>query len=654
MSDEATSLHLVKTDGEATEPSLPVPAEGQARSIALQDEPGQHEHFVHFYEKEAQLYDAVAHFSAAGLAAGEPVILIATPAHRAMLLRRLKRSGCGVENTVASGQLIMLDARQTLSKFLVGQELDWDKFSALIGGVIAQSLEGRRPMRVRCYGEMVDLLWRGGNKQAAIRLEEMWNDLSRSHSFSLLCSYRMGNFYKAGDRALFDQACEQHTSIIPAGSTLFLEQRARSLENEIEHRKQLETALREALSQRAGVRVETSEAHRLVEETSELREERFRLLIESVQDYAIFLLDPEGRVSSWNTGAERIKGYRVEEIIGQHFSRFYPEEDVRAGKCERELEIAGKEGRFEDEGWRVRKDGSRFWANVVISRMVNRAGKLIGFAKVTRDLTQRRALEEERLARAMAEAHSTRLAYEGERLERALADQKSADELRDQLLGVVGHDLRSPLSSIAMASALMLKKGNLQEAEAKTVARIARSADRMSKIISQLLDFTRSRLGGGIPIDLRPIDFAEVCAEVIAEYETVHPNCVLRFQSDLDTKGVWDPAKLAQVVGNLVGNAIQHGKSHGSIDVALRSEGDAVCLMVHNEGEPIRADVLPSIFDPFRRGTTSTTRKTEGLGLGLFIVREMVRAHAGEIRVQSSEGEGTTFIVKLPRKPPVL
>src|SRR6202022_5154131 len=133
-------------------------------------------------------------------------------------------------------------------------------------------------------------------------------------------------------------------------------------------------------------------------------------------DYAIFMLDREGRITSWNVGAERIKGYRAEEIIGQHFSRFYPEEDQRAGKCERELEIAARDGRFEDEDWRVRKDGSRFWANVVISRMIDRAGKVTGFAKVTRDLTQRRALEEERFSRAAAEAKSARLALEGERL----------------------------------------------------------------------------------------------------------------------------------------------------------------------------------------------------------------------------------------------
>lgn len=646
MSDEAASLHLVKLE-EGTETTQSVMAERQTPgSQALQVPHPQH--LVHFYETEASLYDAVAHFSTTGIAAGEPVIYIATPAHRSALLKRLKRNGCRIESAVASGQLTLLDARQTLSRFSVGSELDWGKFSSLMGAIIDEKVGGRKDLRVRVYGEMVDLLWRDGYTQtAAIRLEEMWNDLSKVHSFSLLCSYRLGNFYKA-DPGLLDQVCATHGTVLPS-STRVLERRTRSLEKELEHRKQLEAALREALSKRTGDGLHEAETHPLAQEKHELGEERFRLLVESVQDYAIFLLDSEGRVSSWNAGARRIKGYQADEIIGQHFSRFYPDEEVKAGKCDYELKIAARDGRFEDEGWRVRKDGSRFWANVVITRLTNRAGKVIGFAKVTRDLTERRALEDERIARAKAEAKSALLALEGERLERVLADQKSTDELREQLLGVVGHDLRSPLSSITIGAALMLKRGSLRDEDAKAAARIARSADRISNIISQLLDFTRARLGGGIPIDPKPCDFGEICAEAISEYEMVHPNRAVVLCSDMDTQGVWDRQRLAQVVSNLIGNAIQYGKPESPIDVSVRGEGDRVCLSVHNYGAPIPAEQLPTIFDPFRRGKRQTPR-TEGLGLGLFICREMVRAHSGEIQVHSTEAEGTTFTVRLPRE----
>src|SRR3989475_1454424 len=169
----------------------------------------------------------------------------------------------------------------------------------------------------------------------------------------------------------------------------------RSLEHEVQQRKELEAALRATLRQRTGA----------MQERNAQDAERFRLLVESVKDYAIFLLDVDGRVSSWNVGAERIKGYRADEIIGQHFSRFYPPET--AGRCAEELEIAAKEGRFEDEGWRVRKDGSRFWANVIITAVHDETGKLIGFGKVTRDSTERmqaqRALQREIAEKQQAE-----------------------------------------------------------------------------------------------------------------------------------------------------------------------------------------------------------------------------------------------------------
>jgi signal transduction histidine kinase len=170
----------------------------------------------------------------------------------------------------------------------------------------------------------------------------------------------------------------------------------------------------------------------------------------------------------------------------------------------------------------------------------------------------------------------------------------------------------------------------------------------MSNIISQLLDFTRTRLGGGIPIDPKPTDLAEICTEVIDEMESAYPDRTLLFAADGDTRGVWDRARLAQVVSNLVSNAIQYGKRDAAIAVELGGEDDAVTLSVHNEGPPIAPDLLSSIFEPFRRQHSAMVR-TDGLGLGLYICREMIRVHRGEISVQSSDGAGTTFRVRLPR-----
>ena len=621
MPDEGTSLHLVHPAEGAAEPAL---AEATPWGDSFLARPAAGDHIVQFYEDEQFLFDAVAHFTGAGLAAGEPVLIVATKPHRMAFAQVLRHNGCRIEDAVASGLLTMLDAHEMLLRFMVGNELDAERFYSVLGAVIQSSRQGRSRARVRVFGEMVDLLWRGGNRAAAIRLEELWNELARLHSFTLLCAYAMGNFYMPGDGELFDKVCGRHSHVIPGNERTAL----RSLEHEVQQRKELEAALRATLRRR-------SAAAGVILERNAQDAERFRLLVESVKDYAIFMLDVDGRVSSWNVGAERIKGYRADEILGQHFSRFYPPET--AGRCAEELEIAARDGRFEDEGWRVRKDGSRFWANVLISRMVGLDGKLIGFAKVTRDLTHRRALDEERIARAA--------------LEQALAEQKKSEELREQLIGIVGHDLRSPLSSVIMGADLMLKRGMLHDADAKVTARIARSAERMAKIISQLLDFTRSRLGGGMRVEPRPADLAEICAEVIAEAETTHPDRSLIFEADPDMRGVWDGERLAQVVSNLVGNAIAHGKADGAVSLVLRDEGDSVTLSVHNQGPAIPAEVLPAIFEPFRRLARRASRNNDGLGLGLFICRELVAAHRGEISVQSTDEAGTTFTVRLPRQP---
>ncbi len=599
---------------------------------------GDFNHVVQFYEDDALLCDTVARFIGAGLAAGENVVIIATELHRHAFRERLEANDFDVTRALASGRLTLVDASETLARIVVDGVPDPrcadDVLGAMLGGVAA----ALRPVRV--YGEMVDLLWRDGQHAAALRLEEMWNELGRRYRFSLLCAYLMGSFYGQPDARDFGRVCRTHARVVPAErysrlddaqerlrEMTRLQQRADVLEAEIDRRKAAEARLAGMVTVQSS-RGDESEA-------------RFRLIVESVYDYAIFMLDAGGHVSSWNGGAERIKGWRADEIIGKHFSTFYPEEEVEAGRCELELRVAARDGRFEDEGWRVRKDGSRFWANVVISRVLDPAtGALVGFAKVTRDLSQRRALELEKVRRAAAEAE--------------LAERKKSDSVRERLLGVVGHDLRAPLSAIAMAAGVMLKRGTLESNDMKMAARIARNADRMAKMISQLLDFTRARLGGGIPIDPKPMDLGEVCGELLGDSEIAHPDRSFTLDRHGDLHGVWDRERMAQVLANLVGNAAKYGKPGAPI--AIRLDGDAadvVRLEVHNDGAPIAADVLPSIFDPFRRGDEHRER-AESLGLGLYIVHEIVRVHGGTIAAASTAEEGTTFTVTLPRHAPAV
>jgi len=362
-----------------------------------------------------------------------------------------------------------------------------------------------------------------------------------------------------------------------------------------------------------------------------------RLLVESVKDYAIFILDTGGHVRTWNPGAERIKGYLAGEIIGKHFSIFYPPEEAASGKCERELEIATSEGRFEEEGWRVRKDGSRMWANVTITALHNPQGELVAFAKVTRDLTERRA-GEERLRSLTAE-------------KAALAEKARLQEFQERFIAVLGHDLRNPLASIETGAGI-LKQKITDPALAGVVDRVRASSLRMSRMIEQILDLTRSRLAGGFALAPRPLDLCELLQRITDEIRTARPECVIELRCRTLT-GAWDQDRIEQVFSNLIGNAVRHGARGMPITVSAGGDDQAVWVEVHNHGPPIPPELQRVLFDPFRRGERdSRTAETEGLGLGLYISNEIAHAHGGTIAVRSNLAEGTTFRLTLPRTGP--
>lgn len=366
--------------------------------------------------------------------------------------------------------------------------------------------------------------------------------------------------------------------------------------------------------------------------------EQFRLLVASVRDYAIFMLDPGGRIATWNLGAERIKGYSASEIVGRHFSVFYPAEDVAAGKPAWELAEATRLGRFEDEGWRLRKDGSRFWANVIITALRGPDGVLRGFGKVTRDLTARR--ESEETARRLA----------AEQAARAVAEK--TERYQRDLLAILGHDLRNCLSVI-LTAAEMNRLQAADEKVKKRAAQVVSTAKRMRQIIHSTIDYTHAQREG-VPILVRPgADIHGVCERVLQEYRTLHADRELVYEAEGSPLGSWDEGRLEQVVQNLVGNALTYGAARAPVAVRWSRAGDdeagELVLSVHNEGRPIPADLLPHIFEPFRSGQQGSS-PGGSMGLGLFIVREIVHAHGGEVSVTSTAAEGTTFTVRLPAR----
>ncbi len=365
-------------------------------------------------------------------------------------------------------------------------------------------------------------------------------------------------------------------------------------------------------------------------------EEHFRLLVESVRDYAIFLLDPAGRVASWNAGAERIKGYAAGEIIGRHFSAFYPEADIRGGKCEMELENAGRDGRFEDEGWRVRKDGTQFWANVVITALRNDTGRLIGFAKVTRDLTERRRAEDERV-RLIAE-------------QKARESADAANRAKDEFIAHVSHELRTPLNAI-LGWARLLSAGLDEERAKRATATIERNADAMTQLIDDLLDVARI-ISGKMRLEIESLDLALVIERALESVKLGADAKGIRFHVMLDSGAapvLGDAGRLQQVIWNLLSNAVKFTPKGGRITVLLRRHDSSAELTVQDTGQGIAADTVSHVFEPFWQESRGPTLGGRGLGLGLSISRTLVELHGGAINVESDGvGQGTTFTVTLP------
>lgn len=390
-------------------------------------------HVVHFYDQDHSLVEELTRLINDSLKNGDSAIVVATKAHHDAIARQFRMKGVDMGPTLAEGRYVSLDAAETLSQILIDGMPDLQRFTHMLGGVItktAVAAKGDKPC-ILIFGEMVAILWAEEKYEAAIRLEELWNELAHRHSFSLRCAYPMNVFRNDKHGELFMKVCSEHTAVIPEGNNGFL----------FSDEEGLRTIAK--LQQR----VQVLEHERVLHES----EQRFRLLVEAVQDYAIFMLDAEGRVRTWNIGAERIKGYTAAEILGNHFSCFYPEEEQRLGKPQRMLEIATREGRIEDQGWRVRKDGTRFWANAVITALRDKAGNLTGFSKVTRDFTERRLAEQALL-------ESQRKINESEKSLRQLSHHllRTQDEERQR----IGRDLHDSLGQYL--SMLKMKLDSIQ------------------------------------------------------------------------------------------------------------------------------------------------------------------------------------------------
>lgn len=359
-------------------------------------------------------------------------------------------------------------------------------------------------------------------------------------------------------------------------------------------------------------------------------EEQFRLMVEAVTDYAIFMLDPSGHIVSWNKGARRIKGYEAEEIVGRHFSCFYTAADQERGIPMRALKVAATTGHFRDNGWRVRKDGSMFLADVVITAVKDKSGSLIGFSKVTRDITELRVIE-------------SRPGGVGTALE--------AMRSKVQLVAEANHELRSPIQVILTWTMVLEKQLDaLGVEDRRALTGIKRAGSRLTSIIDQMLDLSRID-AGAFEARRVPIDPAALIERVVDDYRVLAEQKGLTLDWSSEAPGStleFDEYCFTHMLSNLLSNAIKFTE-RGRVGVRLYSDADGgLALEVSDTGVGMDPKFVSQLFDPFSREQRKNG-SPEGAGLGLAVAKRYLELNGASISVQTRKDEGTTFLVRLSR-----
>jgi PAS domain S-box-containing protein len=376
------------------------------------------------------------------------------------------------------------------------------------------------------------------------------------------------------------------------------------------------------------------------EESIRQSEERYRLLVQQVADYGIFMMDEKGRIISWNEGAKNLKGYVAEEIIGKYFSIFYPEEDILNGKPAYELTEARAVGKYEEEGWRIRKDGSRFWANVVITAVYNSRGILMGYSKVTRDLTERKEAE-----RALRESYE-RFRTLAEELKITNDELSFANDELEQFTSIVSHDLQEPVRTIK--SFLQLIEINLLSAQYTDIetyiSKAINAANRMKELIQNLLHYSQLSKGEMV---MQQVSVQEIVNEALQNVKTSADasNAEITFETEVDfIEG--DKVQLVQLLQNLLSNALKFiNTGSPQIHIHCDRENNHVKFAVTDNGIGIQSADLNKVFEIFRR--LNTNKAYAGTGIGLAICKKIVDRHHGRIWPESNPGEGTTFYFTL-------
>jgi len=570
-------------------------------------------HLVQFYDHDTFLLDGLARFLVAGLGQGEGGVVVATASHRRGIEERLVEAGVDLAAAREDGRYMALDAAELLSEITVDGWPNEDRFNEAIGALLARSRRRRPDAGVRVFGEMVALLWAEGRREAAIRLEELWNGLARRTPFVLLCAYPLDGFGREADAAPFLAVCGTHAEIVPAESyrteagtadrhraIALLQQKARVLETEIAQRREVEETLRQ-------------------------RNQTLAALIAG-SPLPIVVVAPDATVRLWNPAAERVFGWSEREVLGRPIPIVPPEKIIEAA-CVREAVVRG-ETFSRVETHRTRRDGTPIDLLISAAPLRDQHGAVHEMMLLFEDVTERNHAEAAR--------------------QKALHEAESANRAKDEFLAMLGHELRNPLSAVRNA-VVTARLDPERRDRALDIAR--RGTDQLGRLVDDLLDVARITQGK-IALRMQRLTLAGVVERAVESTrqlieERAHALTLSLPGADVHVDG--DSTRLEQVVANLVTNAAKYADPGGRIEVSVTREGDDAVLRVRDDGCGIAPEMLPRVFDLFAQADRGLDRAQGGLGIGLTVVKQLAELHGGRVEARSDGlGKGAEFVVRLP------
>ena len=566
---------------------------------------GDSEHFVQFYEHDEFLIESAGGFIGAALRTGDCAIIAATAEHRAELQRKLTACGIDVLEAQAAGRFIAIDAASTLSQFMVDGSPDTQRFEDTIGQVIAALAQTGR--RVHAFGEMVAILWADGNREGAIALEQLWNDLAQRYRFALFCAYPINGFDGQQQTAEFDRLCSCHTRVMPAESYAaidtedkrlraisLLQQKAQSLEAEVEHRHVVEMSLSK-------------------------RERELTDFFENATE-GLHKVGADGMILWANRADYELLGYAEDEYVGHAITKFHADADVIADilqKLKRGEVLVNFPARLRCKDGAIRQV-------LISSNACFDDGEFAYTRCFTRDVTQ------------LCQAEKTLV---------------EADRRKDEFLATLSHELRNPLAPIRNALELLDSGPADASAIANATNVIRRQTQQLTRLVDDLLDLSRITRDK-IELRRQEVDLRSIINCAIEASRPGINAAGHHLEVSLPTTPVRlnvDPTRLAQVISNLLNNATKFTHAGGRIQIEAKQVGGEAVIRVRDNGVGISREALAYVFDMFRQVDGSLERAQGGLGIGLTLVRRLVEMHGGTVNAHSDgQGEGSEFTVRLP------